>query len=83
MVRKLGQSIGLKLYPHLLRHTFAIMFLRNGGGEFALQSILGHSSLEMTRRYCQALGFEDVFKEHEMASPVDNVFGNKRARKRG
>ena len=73
----------MHITPHLLRHTFAISFLRNGGNVFALQATLGHSSLEMTRRYCQALGFEDVFKEHEMASPVDNVFGNKRARKRG
>ena len=72
-LRKLGKKIGIRLYPHLLRHTFAISFLRNGGNVFALQSTLGHSSLEMTRRYCQALGFEDVFREHELASPIDNV----------
>ena len=81
-LRKLGKRIGIRIYPRLLRHTYAISFLRNGGNVFALQSSLGHSSLEMTRRYCQALGFEDVFKEHEMASPVDNLFGNKRARSR-
>lgn len=34
---------------------------------------LGHSTLEMTRRYTQALGFEDVFKRHVMASPVDRL----------
>ncbi len=72
-LRKLGKRIGKRIYPHLLRHTFAISFLRNGGNVFALQASLGHSSLEMTRRYCQALGFEDVFKEHEIASPVDNA----------
>jgi len=27
----------------------------------------------MTRRYTQALGFEDVFKRHVLASPVDNI----------
>jgi len=38
---------------------------------FVLQASLGHAGLDMTRRYCASLGFEDVFREHEMASPVD------------
>ena len=81
-LRKLGEKIGIRLYPHLLRHTFAISFLRNGGNVFALQAALGHSSLEMTRQYCQALGFEDVFKEHEIASPIDNALKSRHGRKR-
>ena len=72
-LRKFGRELGMRLYPHLLRHTFAISFLRNGANVFECQYALGHSSLEMTRRYCQALGFEDVFKKHEIASPIDNV----------
>ena len=81
-MRDLGKRIGIRLYPHLLRHTFAISFLRNGGNVFALQAALGHNSLEMTRRYCQALGFEDVFREHEIASPIDNALRGKRGRVR-
>ncbi len=73
MVRKLGRKLGIPLHPHLLRHTFAISFLRNGANTFECQYALGHSSLEMTRRYCQALSFDDVFKRHQLASPVDNV----------
>lgn len=38
--------------------------------------------LEMTRRYCQALGFEDVFREHEMASPIDNALKGRCLRKK-
>jgi len=59
--------------PHKLRHSFAISFLRNGANPFELQIALGHTTLEMTRRYTQALGFEDVFKRHIMASPVDRL----------
>ena len=73
MVRKLGKRLGITLSPHKLRHSFAISFLRNGANPFELQIALGHSTLEMTRRYTQALGFDDVFKRHVMASPVDRL----------
>jgi len=73
MVRKLGKKLDIQLSPHKLRHSFAISFLRNGANPFELQMALGHSTLEMTRRYTQALGFEDVFKRHVMASPVDRL----------
>ena len=75
MIRNLGKIIGIKLSPHKLRHSFAISFLRNGANPFELQIALGHSTLEMTRRYTQALGFEDVFKKRVVASPVDRLVG--------
>ncbi|MFC1952150.1 tyrosine-type recombinase/integrase [Chloroflexota bacterium] len=59
------------IYNNELRHSFAISFLRNGANPFELQIALGYTTLEMTRKYTQALGFEDVFKRHVMASPVD------------
>lgn len=36
---------------HGLRHTFATQWIIAGGSMYQLQEILGHSSLEMTRRY--------------------------------
>ena len=73
MIRNLGKKEGIDLSPHKLRHSFAISFLRNGANPFELQIALGHTTLEMTRRYTQALGFDDVFKRHVVASPVDNT----------
>jgi len=73
MVRKLGKRLGMRLSPHKLRHSFAISFLRNGANPFELQIALGHTTLEMTRRYTQALGFDDVYKRHVVASPVDRL----------
>lgn len=75
MMKRYGQKAqltGVRCSPHTLRHTAAISFLRNGGDLFSLQRILGHSSLEMTRRYCAVTDI-DVKRMHATASPVDNL----------
>lgn len=72
-LRKYGQKAGIKgvrVSPHTFRHTFAIMFLRNGGNPFVLQRILGHSTLEMTQRYVNLL-VEDLQREHAKFGPGD------------
>lgn len=61
---------GVRVSPHTLRHTFAIEFLRNGGGELALQKALGHSSLDMVRVYAR-LTEVDLANVHASASPLD------------
>jgi len=72
MFRRLSKRAGVKCHPHKLRHTFAVTYLRNGGDIFTLQRILGHSSLEMVRRYAN-LADGDVQRVHEMASPMDRL----------
>ncbi|MBL7124627.1 MAG: tyrosine-type recombinase/integrase [Dehalococcoidales bacterium] len=76
IVRRLCERAGIKdtkLGPHTFRHTAAINYLRNGGDLFTLQCMLGHSTLEMTRRYTSSLGAEDMIRVHKKASPVDRM----------
>jgi len=48
------------------------MFLMNGGNVNALQHILGHSTLEMTRNYVRLLA-SDLQAQHERWSPVESL----------
>lgn len=63
---------------HGLRHNFAKNWLQNNGNMFVLQQILGHSNLEMTRRYVKLFG-EDLKTDFDKFNPLDNI---KRASKR-
>lgn len=52
---------------HAFRHTFAVNYLRRGGGTFHLQKSLGHSTLDMTRRYAN-LTTDDLTAVHQKVS---------------
>lgn len=72
ILERLGRRAGIHgVYPHRFRHTFAIQFLRNGGNIYSLQRILGHTTLDMVKRYL-AISQVDVDRDHAAASPVKN-----------
>jgi integrase/recombinase XerD len=69
-VKLLCESLGFnppERTLHAFRHTFAVNYLRRGGSVFHLQKVLGHSTLEMTRRYAN-LVTADLQAVHERVS---------------
>ncbi|HEX8236057.1 MAG TPA: tyrosine-type recombinase/integrase [Abditibacteriaceae bacterium] len=75
LIRRLGRAAGIqsaRCSPHTFRHTFAVDLLRSGAHIFALQQLLGHTSLHMTNRYV-ALAQADIENQHRLHSPVDRL----------
>ena len=55
--------------PHTLRHSMATMYVRGGGNIYALQQILGHTSITTTSIYIH-LAQGDVAADHAAHSPM-------------
>ncbi|WP_248928994.1 tyrosine-type recombinase/integrase [Paenibacillus hamazuiensis] len=63
---------GVRCSPHTFRHTFARLYITNGGDIFSLQKILGHTTLDMVRNYVNLWG-TDVSRQHAKFSPLDRL----------
>ena len=62
-VWSLGQLAGIekRVYPHLLRHSFATWALSRGMNPIQLAQILGHSSLRMIQQVYSHLTPADAY----------------------
>lgn len=70
---------GVRVTPHIFRHSFAKEWIISGGDPFSLQMILGHTTQQMVSRYV-TLAKEDLKFQHRKHSPVDGM--NLRVEKR-
>ena len=68
-MRRVAKKAGLKkrVYPHLLRHSFATHLVEMGVDVTVIQALLGHRYLAATSRYTQ------VSRRHiqRLESPLD------------
>lgn len=79
VVYRVSRSVGLKIHPHQLRHTFATEFLDAGGLITDLQKLLGHNDVNTTMIY-SSVSLGSVRKRFASLSVV-NRFGEKREEK--
>ncbi len=77
---KHSKACGVKITPYQLRHSFATLFLKNGGDLFSLQHLMGHADLRVTRRYTE-LDEDYIAGQHKTYSPVNLLNGRGERRK--
>lgn len=72
LIKRAGARAGVpRVHTHLLRHTFATNYLvKEVGDSLRLQQILGHTSLEMVRRYVSISNVQRNLIERR-GSPMD------------
>lgn len=76
ILRNYGKEAGItnkRVSPHTFRHTGALLYIMNGGDPFSLQKILGHSNMNMVRKYIQMTDM-DVRRQHNSFSPLNSIF---------
>jgi site-specific recombinase XerD len=68
---------GKRVSFHTLRHSFATLYIANGGDPMRLQRLLGHSTLTMTQKYV-SLQTRDLSNVHEQFSPLGAALRGRR-----
>jgi integrase/recombinase XerD len=63
-------KIKTRIYPHLLRHTFAVHLLENGADIRVIQEMMGHADISTTQIYTLVVPFQ-LKKAHAASHPAE------------
>jgi len=71
-VARAASRAGLKINPHLLRHSGATAWLKATGNLEFIKSLLGHEDIRTTMRYLHT-NFNDIAAKYEQMTPIQAV----------
>ena len=73
VIERRGESIGLKIHPHLFRHTFSHNWLDEGGAEGDLMELNGWESPQMLRHYGASARGARARRAYDRINPMRGV----------
>lgn len=76
LMRDLKEATGIdevRLSAHTFRHTFACMYLDEGGDVFSLSRELGHTRVSTTEKYLKSFTSKNARMHHNDHSPINRI----------
>jgi integrase/recombinase XerC/integrase/recombinase XerD len=72
--QRLKKNTGIeRLKPHLLRHTFATLYMLDGGDLESLRILLGHTDLKTTQVYLHMANTHNIVQNNTL-SHIDKIY---------
>lgn len=63
----------IRISPHTCRHFYAQTQLKNGCDLFTVSRLLGHTNINITKRYLQSMQDYDILELGAKTSPLMNL----------
>jgi integrase/recombinase XerD len=78
IVKAIAKRAGIKgrIYPHRFRHSFAVLFIENGGTVDQLMHILGHKRIDMSLYYARAGAKRRAMEAQETVDIAGKMLGD-------
>ena len=73
MITRRGVDVGLKIHPHMFRHTFSHNWLDKGGAEGDLMELNGWESPQMLRRYGASARSARALRSYDRIDVMDGI----------